>query len=182
MKRVALFTSLVLAGLVWAADDKNDSVVDLDGMKSKAPSSWVSEKPSNDFRYAQFRLPKAEGDKDDADIVIFKNLGGSNKDNFDRWKKTFAPPEGKKIDDIVKESKIKVGNTEADVLQLEGTFKYRAKPGDPNSKEELRPDYKFYGVIVTTKNNAVFHIKFTGPTKTVDKYEKGFKEWLESFK
>jgi hypothetical protein len=177
MKRCAALATLVLAGLAWAEADKDDIK---DVLKSKAPSEWKSEEPSNNLRYMQFRVPKVEGDKEDAELVIFRNLGGTNKDNIERWKKTFVPPEGKKIDDIAKESKVKIGDKEAVVLQIEGTYRYRP-PGDPNAKEELKANYKFYGVIVETKDS-VFHIKFSGPEKTVEKYEKGFMDWLQAFK
>ena len=62
-------------------DGKDGTVVDLDGLKAKAPTSWKEEKPANKMRFAQFRLPTAQDDKDDAELVIFKGLGGSPKAN-----------------------------------------------------------------------------------------------------
>jgi hypothetical protein len=183
MKRLALLAAITFAGLV-AGDDKKDVVVDLDGMKAKAPPAWVAEEIPDDlrnFRYKQFRLPKAEGDKDDAELVISKGKFGKTEDNLKRWKDTFVPPEGKKIDDIVKQSKVKIGDFDAVMLELEGTYKGREKPSDPSSKLVLKPDYRFTGIILDTKNET-FYFKFTGPAKTFEKHEKDFKDWLQRFK
>src|SRR4051812_20938367 len=51
-------------------DAKGDEVT-LDGLRSRVPSGWKSEKPGNKFRAYQFRVPKAAGDKEDAELVIF---------------------------------------------------------------------------------------------------------------
>ena len=78
------------------------AVVDLDGLKSTTPGDWKEEAAANKMRYMQFRLPKKGDDKEDAELVIFKGLGGGSKANIDRWKGMFIPPEGKTIDDVAK--------------------------------------------------------------------------------
>jgi hypothetical protein len=180
MKKIALLTAFALVGLVHAADEKG-TVVELDGMKSTTPSTWISEKPINNFRLMQFRLTKAEGDDDDAELVISEGQGGAVKANLERWKGAFVPPEGKKIDDVSKDSKLKVGAFEAVGLQIDGTYKSYATPGDPSSKLTLKPNFKFKGYILETKNKT-YYIKFTGPAKTFDKYDKGLTDWLQGFK
>src|SRR5437667_10552149 len=37
----------------------------------KAPDSWVTEKASSSMRVAQYKLPKAEGDNDDASMIVY---------------------------------------------------------------------------------------------------------------
>src|SRR6058998_1092831 len=83
-----------------AEEQDSKGVVDLDGLKATAPADWKQEKPKSRFRYAQFRVPRADGDDADAELVIFKGLGGTVKQNVDRWKGSFIPPEGKTIDDV----------------------------------------------------------------------------------
>jgi hypothetical protein len=179
MRNIAWLTVLALVGLV-RADDKKGTVVELDGMKSTTPSTWVSERPINNFRFMQFRVPKVEGDSDDAEIVLSKGQSGSTKDNLERWKKSFVAPEGKKIDDVAKEGKARVGKFEGNLLQIEGSYRSFERPGDPSSKLTLKPNFKFDGIIVETKNE-VFYIRFTGPAKTIEKNEKAFMDWLKSF-
>src|SRR6516165_9564374 len=97
MKRACCL--LLLACLLLparAGDEDKGKVVRLDDLKSTAPASW-KELPARGMRFAQFRLPRAEGDKADADLIVFKGLGGSTKQNVERWMAQFQAPEGKKL-------------------------------------------------------------------------------------
>src|SRR4051812_414350 len=112
MRRFILPACLLLAGLACpaGADDKpKGTTVDLDGMTSTTPATWKEETPSNKMRFAQFKLPRVKGDAEDAELVIFKGLGGSAKANISRWKEQFVAPRGKTADDISKESDVKIG-------------------------------------------------------------------------
>jgi hypothetical protein len=159
-------------------------VVDLGGLKSTAPADWQEEKPSSNLRTAQFRLAKADGDPADAELVIFyfgKDSGGSVDANLDRWKKKFAPPEGKKIDDVAKVDKFKVGGVPVTYLDVSGTYLYSDPKTGPGGKVERRPDHRMFGVIVETGNGPYF-ITLIGPAKTVERHKKGFDEWVKNFK
>lgn len=162
------------------ADDKGKAI-ELDGLKSPVPGNWVEEKTSSSMRFAQFRLPKAADDKADAEVVIFRGIGGSAQANIERWKSFFAPPEGKTIGDVAKVGEIKVGNKASPYLQVCGTYKFKVAPQDPNSKEELRPNYCMLAVVFEGKDT-VYHIRVVGPQKTIEKYQKDFEDWLKNFK
>src|SRR5450432_4574708 len=57
-------------------------------LKFKVPSGWVSEHPSSNMRVGQYSLPKAEGDSEDASMVLYyfgSAQGGSVQANIDRW-------------------------------------------------------------------------------------------------
>src|SRR5262245_53437480 len=41
------------------------------GLKFTAPPEWVSETPSSSMRQAQYKLSRAEGDPEDAELVVF---------------------------------------------------------------------------------------------------------------
>ena len=165
-----------------AADDKRTgAAVDLDGMTSRTPANWVKETPANRMRFAQFRLPKVKGDKEDAELIIFKGLGGSAEANIKRWKEQFNPPAGKTIDDVAKVEKIKIGDRPAIYLDVRATYLFKAQPFNPNAKVEKRPDYRMLAVHLDGKND-VYHIKLTGPANTVAHYKQGFDDWLKAFK
>src|SRR5271170_4195424 len=90
----------------------NGTVVKLDGLSSTAPASWKAGSPTSEMRMYQFVLPKADGDPLDAELIVFffgKGGGGGIDANVQRWKEKFLPPEGKKIDDVTKVDKFKVG-------------------------------------------------------------------------
>jgi hypothetical protein len=168
---------------VAQADDPKGSVVELDGLRSQAPAAWKEEEPANRMRHMQFRLPKVKDDNDkaDAELVIFKGFGGSAKDNIKRWKDQFRPPEGKKIDDVAKVMELKVAGAELTYLDVHGTYLFKARPVDPDSKAEPRPDYRMLAVHFEGPKN-VYHIKLVGPAKTIEHYKAGFDQWLKAFK
>jgi hypothetical protein len=169
------------AAVVFAADEGKGTVVELGNLKSRAPASWKEEEPQNRMRLAQFRLPKVDGDKRDAEVIIFRGIGGSAEANVNRWKNQFIPPEGKTLDDVAKVSKMKVGDADVTYLDVHGTYKFKAQPFNPNAKEERLPDYRLVGVVFDTKE-APYHIRLVGPAKTVAHYKAGFDSWLKGFK
>src|SRR5262249_10088192 len=140
----------------WAAaplpaQDKGGSVVMIDGLQSKAPAEWKEETPTNKLRYKQFRLPAAKGDKEYAEAIIFRGSTGSADANIKRWKDMFIPPEGKKIDDVAKVTEMKIGGLDAYYLDVAGTYKFKERPFDPQSKEVRRPNTRMVAVQLEGK-------------------------------
>ena len=179
-----LTTGLLLLGILVnpsrGASDKG-TVVDLDGAKSAAPSAWKEQPPSNRMRLAQFKLPRANGDSDDAELVIFKNAGGSVRDNINRWKGQFTAPEGKSIDDVSKVEEIKIAGRNATLLDISGSYLMKQRPFDPSDRGEKRPGYRMLAAQYEGPQN-LYHIKLVGPAKTIEQYKKGFDDWLKNFK
>jgi hypothetical protein len=166
------------------ADDKDKGkgvIADLDGLKSTTPGAWKEETPSNNMRYMQFRLPKKGGDKSDAELVIFKGLGGGSKANVKRWKEQFAAPKGKSIDDVAKVTDIKLGGRDAVYVDIQGTYLSSSQPFNPRAKKEEKPEYRMLAIYFDGPRDP-YQIKLTGPAKTVEAYKKGFDDWLKNFK
>jgi hypothetical protein len=184
LMRYALLTLTVAVlgcAVSVSAEEKKGVEVSLDGLKATTPGDWVEEQPSNKMRYAQFKLPKAKGADRDGEIVIFKGLGGGTAANVKRWKDQFIPPEGKKIDDVAKVETIKIGGHEATLLDVQGTYRFKAQPFNPNAKEELMPHYRMVAIYFEGPKD-IYQVRMTGPSKTIEQYKKGFDEWLKSFK
>jgi hypothetical protein len=166
------------------ADDKG-KVVEIDGFKAKVPTSWkeveLTEQQRNFGRIAQFAIPKAKDDKYETEMYVFyfKGSGGDAKANVERWKSQFTAPEGKKVETKVDE--MKVGDTPVTYADVQGTYKFKKAPFNPNEKEELRPDYRLIGVVFESKNGPYF-IRLVGPAKTVGENKKAFDEWLKGLK
>jgi len=191
MIRLGLFFSTALAVLIGSSslnssacrgDDKKDEkgiVVVLDALQSTTPADWVEEKPSNRMRFKQFKLAKVKDDKEDAQIIISKGIGGSAKDNIQRWKGQFILPEGKKPEEGAKVSEFEVSGAKVNYLDIQGT--YKQMPFEPGARPEMKPDFRMLAAQLDGKDN-VFHIKLVGPAKTVEHYQKGFEEWLKAFK
>ncbi len=181
MARLLTIGFFLVATVVVAAQEKQGTSVDIDGMTSTTPSSWVKEAPSNKMRFAQFRLPKAKGDKEDAELIIFKGLGGDADSNIDRWKKQFVAAKGKSLDEVSKVTEIKIGGYTGKLLEIEGTYLFNPAPFNPKSKPEARPEYRMIAIHYEGPKD-VYHIKLTGPAKTIEQHKKGFEEWLKGFK
>jgi hypothetical protein len=181
------FGAIALGISLAKADDdkkKDEGVVELDGLKSKAPADWKSEPTTNRMRAYQFKLPKAKDDKADAEMIIFyfgPGGGGSAEDNIKRWKGMIEPPTGKKIDDVAKVDKSKVGDVAVTYLDVEGTYLAKERPFDPNSKVEKKADYRMLGIVFESPKGPYF-IRVTGPAKTVAEQKKAIDEWLKNFK
>ncbi|MFL5243840.1 MAG: hypothetical protein ACJ8FY_17195 [Gemmataceae bacterium] len=177
---------LLPALLLQAADDKkkDGTAVELDGLKSKAPADWKTEPTTNQMRAYQFKLPNAKDEKANAELIIFyfgPGGGGSAEENVKRWKGMMAPPQGKKIDDVAKVDKFKVGDVAVTYLDVEGTYLAKERPFDPNSKVEKKPDYRMLGVVFESPKGPYF-MRVTGPAKTVAEQKKAFDGWLKNFK
>ena len=102
-------------------------------------------------------------------------------DNVDRWKSTFQPEKGKKIEDVAKTESYKVSGVDVTYLDISGTYLYKFPPNDPNAKTILKPKYRMLGVVFESKDGPYF-MKLTGPADVVAHYKKGFDEWLKAFK
>src|SRR5438045_9253279 len=86
---------VVLAGLACsrrgstATNPQTNSSQSASGeLKFKAPDGWTTDKPTSSMRVAQYKLPKAEGDNDDATLVLYyfgATQGGTAQANIDRW-------------------------------------------------------------------------------------------------
>lgn len=183
-----LFSATVLAALAahTSAQDKKGTTVEWGGLKSTTPADWKEETPSNKMRMAQFKLTKAEGDPEDAELALFRSPGGGSvQDNLVRQEKKFELPAGKKPEDLIKTDKLKLGKSDAVYQDIQGTLLKKFPPFDPNAKITKVPDYRQLYVILEAKEadgTVLYSMTLLGPAKTVEKHKKAFEEWVKSFK
>ncbi len=177
MRFLMTAASVALVACAATAQDKKGTTVELAGMKSTTPADWKEEKPSSSMRMAQFKLPKADDDKDDAELALFVFPGGSGsvKDNLARQLAKFVD-EGRKE----KVDKTKVGTIEATYQDVSGT--YKKKPFPMAEKFEPVKDYRQLYVVFEDKDGKQYYMTLLGPQKTIEKHKKGFEEWLKNFK
>ena len=185
-----LFTTFLIACMLSAigpgaaSAQGNGTIVTLDGLQSRTPSTWADEQPTSRMRVRQFRLEPIGDDKDKAEVIIFffgPGQGGSAEENVKRWKGVFKPPEGKKIDDVAKVDSMKVGKVPVTYLDVNGTYLSKFPPADPNAQVTPFPNYRMIGVVFESERGPYF-IRFIGPANTVANYKKGFDDWLKGFK
>jgi hypothetical protein len=176
---IAAFVATTTLSLAFADDLKPVAIA---GMKSTPPKEWkTKEAPATAMsRVATFALPMAEGDKEDAELIVFHftSNAGSLDANLERQRALFLPAEGKdKVDE--KKTEVKVGTIKATQQDLTGTFK--KKPFPMSDKFTPMKDYRQLYVVFEDKEGQYF-LKLLGPAKTVEKHKKSFDEWLAAFK
>jgi len=175
---LAVATAIAVCA-ISTADDKG-TVVTIAGMKSTTPADWKEEKPSSQMRMAQFKLPAAEGDKDGAELAVFKmTASGSVDQNLERQRAKFLPAQGKdKLDE--KKDTTKVGAVEAVYQDISGIYKKKESP--MAEKFTPIPGHRQLYVLFDSKEGDSYYLVLLGPEKTVEKHKKGFEEWLKNFK
>jgi len=191
MRLTRLLLAATLTAVIAAAapaDDKKGTTVELAGLKSVTPADWKEEPlPAKSMRMMQFKLPKAEGDPEDAELALFVlRGGGAVQANLERQEKKFEIPAGKKAEDVIKTEKIKFGGKNEAVYQdISGTYLKKFPPFDPNAKITKVPDYRQLYVIFEVKEGegtVLYSMTLLGPAKTIEKHKKAFDEWLKNFK
>jgi len=154
--------------------------VELGGLKAQAPAAWKESPASSPMRAKQFTVPGKAGD---AEIVVFffgQGQGGSVEDNVARWKKQFEPPAGKTIDQVSKTETLKGAGGTITVLDISGTYMFKARPMDP-APGEPRPNHRMLAAVLPTPQGN-YYIRLVGPDKTVAAAAKDYTTWLKSFK
>ena len=167
---------LVLSGFLAAA-----APVALDGLSSVPPADWKESPSASSMRLKQFSVPKTAGDTFDAELVIFyfgAGQGGGIEANLDRWKKMFEAPAGKPI--ASKVDKLKVGKVPVTILDVSGTYLYKASPMAPTPAEP-RAGHRMLAVVFESPQGPYF-FRLVGPEKTVTKQKPAFEKWIKSFK
>jgi hypothetical protein len=184
MRRLAITALIGLAASLGVFADEKGTTTEIDGLKSTTPANWKKQEPTTRDRVYQFVIPKVNGDKDDAQLMVFHfgaGAGGGTEANIERWKKMVRPAEGAKESDAYKTSDFKVGDVKVTMLEANGTYLFKKRPFDPNEQPEPRADYRLIGVVFESKNGPYF-IRMVGPQKTMEANRKGFEDWLKNFK
>ena len=178
MKRFGLCALVLVASVSAAfAEDAKPVVVEMAGMKSTAPATWTEEKPSSSMRFLQLKLPKAEGDKADAELAFFVFPGGSGTVEQNLKRQTDKFVEDGRTDKV---AKIKVGAIEAVYQDVAGTYKKKAAPMAPDFTK-VEGQRQLY-VVFEDADKKQFYLTLLGPKDTVEKHKKGFEEFLKNFK
>jgi gluconolactonase len=150
-----------VAGTVLQPRGPGATEVAVRDLKLSIPAAWTQEEPANRLRLAQFAIAAAEGDMDQAELVISGPFGGSDGANIDRWLAQFDAEERR-----VAMTQGTSPQGEYIVVDLSGTYQ---KPVGPPvaGRTEAAGGYRMLGVILKTKGNGNYFLKLTGPDQTV---------------
>jgi hypothetical protein len=148
-------------------------------LKFTPPPSWIAETPESTSRKAQYRIPRAEGDSEDANLVIyyFNGGGGSPQANVDRWIAEFTGPDGKPASGAAKVTHKTINGIPFTIVDVSGT--YSNSMGSMMNAASPKSGTRLLGAIAETGGGPWF-IKLIGPEKTVAKSEPAFQSFLNS--
>src|ERR1043165_6800232 len=161
---------------------KNQSNVPANGdLHFKAPDGWITEKPSSNMRVAQYKLPKADGDPEDATLVVYyfgASQGGSTQANIDRWINQIQQPDGSASKDKAKTDSMTVNGLKVTTVDVTGTYTAEMAPGSKTFHDDA--DYRLRAAVVETPKGNYF-LKLAGPAKTIARWDKEYNDYLKSF-
>ena len=167
------------------ASPANSSAMQTPGQTSgdlhfKIPQGWVTVQPSSKMRVAQFKLPKADGDNEDAELVLYyfgANQGGTTEANIDRWISQMQQGDAASSKDKAKTESLTVNGMKVSTVDVSGRYTAEMAPG--SGKFYDNSNYRLRGAVIETPKGNYF-LKLVGPAKTVGRWEQSFTDYLKS--
>jgi len=122
----------------------------------KAPDGWVAEKASSSMRVAQYKLPKAEGDKEDASLVLYyfgATQGGTPQANIDRWISQMQQPDGSSSKDKAKTESMTINGLKVTTVDVTGTYSAEMAPGSGTFHNDA--NYRLCAAVIETPKGII---------------------------
>jgi len=150
-------------------------------LRFKVPDGWISERPSSSMRVAQYKLPKVEGDSEDASLVLYyfgSSQGGSAQANVDRWISQMQEPDGSSSKEKAKTETMTVNGLKVTTIDVAGTYTAEMSPG--SSERHNDANFRLRAAVIETLRGN-YYVKLVGPAKTVGRWAQTFADYLQSF-
>jgi hypothetical protein len=150
-------------------------------LRYKVPEGWTAEKPASDMRVAQYKLPKAAGDSEDALLVVYyfgQGQGGSAQANIDRWINQIQQPDGRPSKEKAKTETLTVNGLQVSTVDVTGNYAGGMSPDSaPANNKSI---YRLRAAVIDTPKGSYF-VKLTGPEKTVSHWDEAYNDYVKSF-
>jgi hypothetical protein len=152
----------------------------LPSLKFDPSAEWTSKPPASTSRVAEFTLPKAPGDAEDASLIVYffgAGQGDNVQANIDRWIGQMAQPDGKASAAVAKTSSMIANGLKVTLVDVSGTYVAEVAPG--STEKYNKPGFRLRAAVVETPEGPYF-IKLIGPAATVVKWDQAFIAFLKS--
>ena len=153
------------------------------GLTFAAPPAWKARPAVSSMRVAEFVVPKAAGDGEDAELIVyffgslFGRLAGGVDANVDRWISQMQQPDGSASKDRARREAQTINGLKVTTVDLSGTYIAEVRPGA--SERYHKPNFRLRAAVVETKSGP-YYLKMTGPAKTMAAADADFKKFLAS--
>jgi hypothetical protein len=134
------------------------------------------------MRVADFVLPKAGSDAEDATLTIyyFGGTGGTVQANLERWIGQMTQPDGRPSKDIaITTSRQSKSGLAITLVDVPGTYVAEVRPG--SAERFNKPGYRQLAAVVDTRTGPHF-IKLVGPNATVERWRASFLTFLDGLR
>ena len=174
MRKVPRIICILLLSLTSSAFQKSS-------LKFTVPAGWIEEERTSSMRVAQYRLPHAATDSEDASLVLYyfgQGQGGSASANVERWIGQMKQAEGASSKEAAKQEQLEVNGLKVTTVDVSGTYVAETAPGSGTFHN--KPGYRLRAAVVETPNGSYF-VKLVGPEKTVAQWNESFLSYIKSF-
>jgi hypothetical protein len=189
-KKFVSATALLALFICWACGNKGATAISNQPSNSqsgagelrfKVPDGWTNEKASSTMRVAQYKLPKAEGDKEDASLVLYyfgASQGGTPQANIDRWIGQIQQPDGSDSKSKARTETVTVNGLKVTTVDVAGTYTAEMAPGSQTFHND--DNYRLRAAVIETPKGNYF-VKLAGPAKTIARWDQSYNDYLKSF-
>jgi hypothetical protein len=169
-------SALLIAALCFAA---TSAAAVSAAIKYDTPAGWVVKPAASSMRVAEFALPKADGDPEDASVVLyfFGGQGGSAQANLDRWIGQVTQPDGKPSKDVAKVDRFKSHGLDVTAVDVSGTYVAEMAPGA--TERFNKPAFRLRAAVIETPEGPYF-VKAVGPSKTMARWQDSITTFVKS--
>jgi hypothetical protein len=169
--------ALILLGSPAFADSMRTEAV---GLRFRVPKEWTRVPATSEMRAAQYRVPRAAGDTEDGELVLFffgKGRGGSVEDNLERWYGQFEQADHRPSREAAIVTHQTVNALRVTITDLSGA--YVPGMGVGGEERKSRPGFRMLAAIVEAPDGPWF-FKAVGPAATIGEAKRGFDELVAS--
>jgi hypothetical protein len=141
--------------------------------------AWQSKAVTSVMRVGEFVLARAQGDPEDASLVIyfFGGTGGTVQANIDRWLGQITQPDGRRTKDVATTSGRLINGLSVTLFDASGTYVAEVTPG--STERFNKPGFRLRAGVIQTPGGPYF-LKLVGPVKTVTRWDKEFEAFLQT--
>ena len=136
------------------------------GLRFAVPKTWTRVPAPSDVRAAQYRIPRAAGDSEDGELILYffgKGQGGSAQDNLERWYGQLTQPDGRPSRDAAVVTMRTVNGLHVTAVDLAGTYTASAMSGQT---ARPKPGTRMLAAVIEGEEGPWF-FKAVGPAATI---------------
>lgn len=146
-----------------------------------APPGWQTRPAASSMRIAEFVVPRAQGDPEDAELIVyyFGTGAGTIDANIERWIGQIQQPDGSPTKDKARRTTQSVNGLQLTLVDAQGTYVAEMRPGA--TERYNKPGFRLRAAVVETPRGP-YYIKMTGPVKTVGAADAAFTAFVGSLR